>query len=107
MKQSKKSFLPKFQMLTINEFLVNEFIGTLCIAHCQGSDKTSISNIKWQKNEPITIMIGPEGDFSDKEIKLIEENKLITPISLGNSVLKSETACIVASSLIKELSNHA
>jgi 16S rRNA U1498 N3-methylase RsmE len=32
---------------------------------------------------------------------------MIIPISLGNSVLKSETACIVASSLIKELSNHA
>ena len=46
-------------------------------------------------------------DFSDKEIKLIEENNMIIPISLGNSVLKSETACIVASSLIKELSNHA
>jgi 16S rRNA (uracil1498-N3)-methyltransferase len=53
------------------------------------------------------VLIGPEGDFSDKEIKLIEENNMIIPISLGNSVLKSETACIVASSLIKELSNHA
>ena len=40
-------------------------------------------------------------------IKLIEENNMIIHISLGNSVLKSETACIVASSLIKELSNHA
>jgi len=95
MKQSKKSFLPKFQMLTINEFLVNEFIGTLCIAHCQGSDKTSISNIKWQKNEPITIMIGPEGDFTPKEIHLAEQ-KGFKSISLGSSRLRTETAALFA-----------
>ncbi|CAI8309728.1 MAG: Ribosomal RNA small subunit methyltransferase E [Bacteroidetes bacterium MED-G17] len=82
-------------MLTINEFLVNEFIGTLCIAHCQGSDKTSISNIKWQKNEPITIMIGPEGDFTPKEIHLAEQ-KGFKSISLGSSRLRTETAALFA-----------
>jgi 16S rRNA U1498 N3-methylase RsmE len=29
------------------------------------------------------VLIGPEGDFSDKEIKLIEENELITSHFIG------------------------
>jgi 16S rRNA (uracil1498-N3)-methyltransferase len=53
------------------------------------------------------ILIGPEGDFSDNEINTIQNNNFIVPVSLGNNVLKSETACIVASSLIKEYLSHA
>jgi 16S rRNA (uracil1498-N3)-methyltransferase len=53
------------------------------------------------------VLIGPEGDFSKKEMNMINDNKFITSVSLGNNVLKSETACIVAASLIKEYSNHA
>ena len=78
------------------------------IACCISEAASKISEVLSDENLIVKgVLIGPEGDFSDKEIKLIEENNMIIPISLGNSVLKSETACIVASSLIKELSNHA
>jgi 16S rRNA (uracil1498-N3)-methyltransferase len=78
------------------------------IACCISEAASKISEVLSDQNLIVKgVLIGPEGDFSDKEIKLIEENNMIIPISLGNSVLKSETACIVASSLIKELSNHA
>ena len=43
----------------------------------------------------VTILIGPEGDFSTKEIEMaIEQN--YTPVSLGNTRLRTETAAIVA-----------
>ena len=42
-----------------------------------------------------TILIGPEGDFSKKEIELALENNYI-PVSLGETRLRTETAAIVA-----------
>ena len=45
------------------------------------------------------ILIGPEGDFSDIEIKLALD-KGIFPISLGESRLRTETAGIVACILL-------
>ena len=48
-----------------------------------------------QKGENCTILIGPEGDFSSKEIQLALENQYI-PISLGNTRLRTETAAVVA-----------
>lgn len=43
----------------------------------------------------MTILIGPEGDFSTKEIKLALENNFI-PVTLGNTRLRTETAALVA-----------
>jgi 16S rRNA (uracil1498-N3)-methyltransferase len=46
-------------------------------------------------NEDLTLLIGPEGDFSEKEITLALENNY-TAVSLGNTRLRTETAAIVA-----------
>jgi 16S rRNA (uracil1498-N3)-methyltransferase len=46
-------------------------------------------------NTNVTLLIGPEGDFSEKEIATAIENKFI-PVSLGNTRLRTETAAIVA-----------
>jgi 16S rRNA (uracil1498-N3)-methyltransferase len=43
--------------------------------------------------ENITFLIGPEGDFSEKEISFLAENK-IKAVSLGNQRLRTETAGI-------------
>ncbi|MFA7659551.1 MAG: RsmE family RNA methyltransferase [Candidatus Gastranaerophilaceae bacterium] len=47
------------------------------------------------KNEKILVIIGPEGGFSAKEFEFFTENK-ITTLSLGNLILKAETAVITA-----------
>jgi len=43
----------------------------------------------------ILIIIGPEGGWSDEELKFFEENK-VGQVSLGNLILRAETACITA-----------
>jgi 16S rRNA (uracil1498-N3)-methyltransferase len=48
-----------------------------------------------ERNKPVTILIGPEGDFSTKEIKLALDNNFI-PVTLGNTRLRTETAALVA-----------
>lgn len=47
------------------------------------------------KNEKILVIIGPEGGFSDREFKYFKD-KNITTLSLGNLILKAETAVIIA-----------
>ena len=47
----------------------------------------------------ITLLIGPEGDFSTKEIETALLHKFI-PVSLGESRLRTETAGVVATQSI-------
>lgn len=95
MKQSLQYFLPKLnEALSYKEFLNKKHEGTLYIAHCEETDKKLLKSILIPK-ENYTILIGPEGDFSEKEITLAIENNFI-PVSLGNTRLRTETAAIVA-----------
>jgi 16S rRNA (uracil1498-N3)-methyltransferase len=54
---------------------------------------------KQDSKEDISILIGPEGGFSQKELDLFKEKGLKT-YKLGENVLKTETAAIVACGLI-------
>lgn len=95
MKQSNQYYLPKLNdAVAYKDFFKSKKQGQLFIAHCAETDKKSLKDIL-QPNEDATILIGPEGDFSEKEIRLAIENKYI-PVSLGNTRLRTETAAIVA-----------
>ncbi len=95
MKQSLKAYLPKLNPLTeFSRFVKNNPSTLQCIAHCDEGYKKSLQEI-YQPGQNITILIGPEGDFSGNEITLALENNFI-PVTLGESRLRTETAGIVA-----------
>ena len=95
MKQSNVLFLPKLnKAVSFKEFLNKKNDGLQLIAHCEETDKKSLKSVL-KPNENVTLLIGPEGDFSEKEIALALENNFI-PVSLGNTRLRTETAAIVA-----------
>ncbi len=96
MKQSLHYHLPKLNKLTTFSEFLNENSGKndLFIAHCEDGRKELFQK-RIVAGKKITILIGPEGDFSNKEIRTALENKLL-PISLGDSRLRTETAGIVA-----------
>ena len=50
-----------------------------------------------------TLLVGPEGDFTPDERKMILQNKNTISFSLSNNILRSETATISALSLINYL----
>lgn len=52
-----------------------------------------------KKNKSVALFIGPEGGFTDKEVKLARDNDFIIA-RLGKNVLRGETAAIVASYLL-------
>ncbi|MCF6167803.1 16S rRNA (uracil(1498)-N(3))-methyltransferase [Lutibacter sp.] len=94
-KQSLKFHFPKLNnSVTFNQFIKSDFDGQLFIAHCEETDKKLLKSAL-KPSTKITILIGPEGDFSTKEIQQSLEHKFI-PVSLGQSRLRTETAGIVA-----------
>jgi len=62
------------------------------VAHChENLNRISLSEIP--KQDQMTFLIGPEGDFSEKEIKLLSDHD-VKAVSLGNQRLRTETAGI-------------
>lgn len=95
MKQSLHYYLPKInEPILLSQFVKSNFEGQRFIAHCEETDKKSFQKTI-AKNEKVTILIGPEGDFSTKEINLALANHFI-PVTLGNTRLRTETAALVA-----------
>tara|TARA_R100001377_G_scaffold56009_1_gene33267 strand:+ start:668 stop:1372 length:705 start_codon:yes stop_codon:yes gene_type:complete len=95
MKQSLNCYLPTLNEATpFSEFINQSFVGQTFIAHCEELDKKSLKH-EIKPSTSITILIGPEGDFSVKEIETAIKNKFI-PVTLGETRLRTETAAIVA-----------
>ncbi len=95
MKQSLNCYLPKLnEAISFKEFINQDFKVDLFIAHCEKTDRKSLKS-QLQPKKDITILIGPEGDFSVKEIEIALQNNFI-PVTLGETRLRTETAAIVA-----------
>ncbi len=94
MLQSKQVWKPILHNpLIFTDFINKNFEGIKMIAHCENDNKSIIQSM--DKNNNQLILIGPEGDFTLKEIELAVSNNFI-PVSLGNTRLRTETAGIVA-----------
>ncbi len=65
------------------------------------ASQQSLSDIGLQENE-LSLIIGPEGGFSDHELKSSEEKGCI-PISMGPRILRTETAVVAAVSNAQQL----
>jgi 16S rRNA (uracil1498-N3)-methyltransferase len=73
--------------------------GINLIAHCMDGAKQKLSHSQIFTSPHSLICIGPEGDFTKQEIELAMQNDFI-PVSLGNTRLRTETAGIVAATLL-------
>jgi RsmE family RNA methyltransferase len=71
------------------------------IAHCEHSNKNHIADVSLEF-KPLIILIGPEGDFSENEIKAAISNGY-SPISLGEQILRTETAALYAIQTVSTL----
>ncbi len=103
MKQSQKAYLPKLSVPTSFQEIINRPLeGKGYIAHCCADfDRETISE-SYKKGEEVTILIGPEGDFSKEEIEQAIAVGFKS-IHLGTSRLRTETAGIIACSSIYQL----
>ena len=92
-KQSLKSKLPKINKVTsFNDFMNKNHSNHCFIAHCLPNQKKKLKNEVVSES---TILIGPEGDFSKKELDE-SKNSGFKFVSLGDTRLRAETAGIMA-----------
>ncbi|MBD0778806.1 16S rRNA (uracil(1498)-N(3))-methyltransferase [Maribacter sp. ANRC-HE7] len=104
MKQSMQAYLPKLNPITTyTEFVEKEREGLLFIAHCEEDEKMELKR-RVAPDKDVTILIGPEGDFSEKEINKAYEKGFL-PVSLGQNRLRTETAAIVACTTVNLINN--
>ena len=95
--QSNRLNLPILDQLKKLEDFLKENTDTTIFFGDLNSDNKKI-DIK--SDEPICVLIGPEGDFSIKEREIISKMKNIIPININKNILRSETAAIAMISII-------
>ena len=95
MKQSLRTYLPKInEPVSFTKFIDQGHKELLFIGHCQDEEKFNLKR-RITADKDVTILIGPEGDFTKKEIREAYEKGFL-PITLGEARLRTETAAIVA-----------
>ena len=101
MLQSQQCWLPVLhEPVQFDNLVMTQFDnGMRFIAHCDEMDKKSLRNYQIDKLSNCLIAIGPEGDFTKREIEHAFQNGFI-PVSLGETRLRTETAGLVAAVLL-------
>jgi len=100
MLQSQQSWLAELAgPRTFAELPEGSNNGDAFIAHCMDGEKTALASVQLTGG-PVTILIGPEGDFTEEEIGLAMA-KGYRPVSLGHTRLRTETAGMAAAVLLR------
>lgn len=97
MLQSRQWFLPELSEPTPLESLMST-TGQRFIAHCLPGDKPHLL-AAMQPGKDTILLVGPEGDFAPQEVDLALQYGF-TPVSLGNTRLRTETAGMVGCALM-------
>lgn len=100
MLQSQQCWLPELhEPIEFSKIVTELSAEQKFIAHCYEGDKKVISQFPNSQLQNSFVFIGPEGDFTKEEIDLALKNNFIS-VSLGETRLRSETAGVVAATLL-------
>lgn len=103
MLQSQQAWLPLLhQPVKFGDYInsLNDDSGRKYIAHCDTGIKTSLKETVFKtSSDNSTILIGPEGDFTNGEIAIAIQNEFL-PVSLGSTRLRTETAALVGATIL-------
>ena len=110
-KQCERAIIPTCFDRTSLEELLNKNHFDKIIAFCERiATKTihqSFEQKPVKKSDKVLVIIGPEGGFSEKEFNFFENNPQIEMLTLGDMILRAETAAIVGlGNIIYEYSNN-
>jgi 16S rRNA (uracil1498-N3)-methyltransferase len=103
--QSNQLMPPKIsEVIKLKDFLKNLDSSTkLLFADVNSKDNLKAKVLNEAKS--LSVLIGPEGDFSPLERELIIGNSNVVPFTISNNILRSDTAVISAISLVNFINN--
>ena len=100
--QCGEDWIPQINQITsLDQWLRNVKTKQRIVLYPKAEKK--FSTLKLQKE--VTIAIGPEGDFTNREIDLMSEYNFL-PVSLGERILRADTAVISSLSAIRTMSGE-
>jgi len=102
LKQCGNRFLPRIEFLKFQDILNMSHEFDLALMPCLKKDIDSLKDVlvKEKEKRNIILVIGPEGDFSPEEVNLATKHGFFL-VTLGENILRSETAAIVCAGFIK------
>ena len=105
--QSNRISVPEINKPDSLKFFLSTFPKNGCLIFCDiNSNQNNLKNIFEKKVDgPVCILIGPEGDFSENERKMIIDHNQTYSISLAKNILKSETAALSAITIVNHYLN--
>ncbi len=93
LKQSGNLWMPEIITgVGFQDMVSGSYKGSKFIAHCRDEEKKLLRDT-YHASESALVLIGPEGDFSEPEIKLAHDHGFV-PVSLGELRLRAETAAL-------------
>ncbi len=103
MKQSKQWWLPKIHdIIPLKKLIESSGKDSLkLIAWCETNEKQSLTkHLNTSVHKHLLVLIGPEGDFTAEEVELAKKSGF-TPVTLGENILRTETAALFACATVK------
>ena len=103
--QSNQLSPPKISEVTKLKDFLNNFDGTSKLLFADVNSTKNLNAEILKQGNPITVLIGPEGDFSPSERDVILANSNVTSFTISRNILRSDTAVISAISLVNFIKN--
>ena len=92
------------KVIKLKDFLKNlDSSSKLLFADVNSKNNLKAEAIKGAKT--LSVLIGPEGDFSPPERELVLQNPNVVPFTISKNILRSDTAVISAISLVNFINN--
>lgn len=99
MKQSLKALRPTIdEPVSLMDFLRQPLDGERFVCYCSGDERHTLKQL-YHPGHDAVVLIGPEGDFSDREISTALQNGFL-PVTLGTCRLRTETAALYATTAL-------
>ena len=103
--QSNQLIPPQItKVIKLTDYLKN-FDGSSKLLFADVNSKYKFKSEDINQGQPISILIGPEGDFSPQERELILATSNLTSFTLSRNILRTDTAVISAISIVNLIKN--
>ena len=103
--QSNRINVPTLEKLQNLKNFIKKNYNKIDLIFTDLNSKNKSLEIKKSNNKPLCIIIGPEGDFSENERKLILNFEGVKPIKISENILRTETAAISIISILSYILN--
>ena len=103
--QSDQLIPPQISEITKLKDFLKDLSGSSKLLFADVNSKDNLKKEVLSEAKSLSVLIGPEGDFSPSERELILSNSNAVPFTISRNILRSDTAVISAISLVNFINN--